>query len=128
MLVMYTCLCGIELFYSVVTTDFNPPVVSNCPQPITMTIQLGTPSSTATWIEPTATDDCGVPTVLQSHRPGDDFPVGVTQVTYMFTDSSGNQETCTFTVTGNLTLFIPQAAALKGNVLSKKQKLLKQYL
>ena len=110
------------------TTDSNPPVVSNCPQPITVTVQLGTPSSTATWIEPTATDDCGVPTVLQSNLPGDNFNVGVTQVTYMFTDSSGNRETCTFTVTGNLTLFVLQAPVLKGNFLSIKQKPLKQYL
>lgn len=80
--------------------DSNPPVVSNCPQHTTYNVPVGTPSRVGDWIEPTATDDCGVPTVIRSHRPGQDFNVGVTQVTYIFTDSSGNTGLCSFTITG----------------------------
>ena len=61
-------------------------------------------STTVTWIEPTATDNSGeTPTVTQSHQPGDSFPLGTTQVSYRFTDMSGNEATCSFTITnGNL--------------------------
>ena len=53
-----------------------------------------------TWTEPTATDDSGIePTVTQTHRPGDSFTVGATEVVYTFTDVSGNEARCTFTIT-----------------------------
>ena len=51
------------------------------------------------WTEPTATDNSGmVPTVTQSHQPGDSFNVGTTTVTYTFTDLAGNQAQCSFTI------------------------------
>ena len=57
-----------------------------------------------TWTEPTATDNSGMtPTVTQSHQPGVSFPVGITQVTYTFTDMAENEAMCSFSVTlGNL--------------------------
>ena len=52
------------------------------------------------WTEPIANDNSGMtPTVTQSHQPGDSFPVGTTQVTYTFTDLTGNQAFCSFSVT-----------------------------
>ena len=60
----------------------------------------GRTSGTLTWTEPTATDNSGmVPTVTQTHRLGDSFNVGTTTVTYTFTDITGNQAQCSFTVT-----------------------------
>ena len=57
-------------------------------------------SRIVTWTEPTATDNSGMtPTVTQSHQPGDSFTVGITQVTYTFTDMAGNSAMCTFSVT-----------------------------
>jgi gliding motility-associated-like protein len=47
---------------------------------------------------PVVQDNCSV-TVTASHIPGATFPVGVTTVTYTATDQSGNQATCSFTVT-----------------------------
>ena len=65
-------------------------------------VTAGSTTQTATWTEPTATDNTGMtPTVSSSHQPGDSFPVGTTQVTYTFTDQAGNQAQCSFTVTGN---------------------------
>ena len=59
---------------------------------------------TVTWTERIATDNSGMtPAVTQTHQPGDSFNVGTATVTYTFTDMSGNQAQCSFTVTiGNL--------------------------
>ncbi len=52
------------------------------------------------WTEPTASDNSGVtPVVTQSHRPGQNFPIGTTQVSYSFNDLAGNPAVCSFTVT-----------------------------
>ena len=65
-------------------------------------VAIGTASRVVTWIEPTATDDSGLPpTMVRSHQPGGSFPVGTTQVTYIFLDQAGNEATCAFSVTGN---------------------------
>lgn len=46
------------------------------------------------------TDDCQAePTVVIDGPDGDHFPVGETEVTVTASDSSGNESTCTFTVT-----------------------------
>ena len=47
----------------------------------------------------TATDNSGVaPTLSQTARPGDTFPLGDTVVTYTATDGAGNTATASFTV------------------------------
>ena len=87
--------------------DTNPPNVINPPQSMTFTVPIGTPCQVVTWPEPTATDDSGVPpTVRQTHPSGDCFPVGVTQVDYLFTDPSGNAATASFTITGKCNQFL----------------------
>jgi hypothetical protein len=47
----------------------------------------------------TATDNCSVPTVVNTPPSGSTFPVGVTTVTSTATDADGNTTTGTFTVT-----------------------------
>jgi hypothetical protein len=47
----------------------------------------------------TATDNCSVPTVINSPPSGSVFPVGTTTVTATATDAAGNTSTCTFKVT-----------------------------
>ena len=80
--------------------DVTPPEVSNCPEDRTSEVPFGTQSLVVTWIEPTATDDSGeTPRVTSTRQPGDTFPVGVSRVTYTYTDGSGNQAACVFTVT-----------------------------
>ena len=64
-------------------------------------VAIGTTSRVVTWIEPTATDDSGFqPTVVSTHQSGSSFPVGTTQVTYIFMDQAGNEATCAFSITG----------------------------
>ena len=75
-------------------------MITGCPlNAISITTPAGSNSATATWTEPTATDDSGVvPRRSRSHVPGSTFPVGTTVVTYRFTDASGNSDTCQFQV------------------------------
>ena len=66
-----------------------------------ITVQPDTLTGAASWREPTAIDDSNTqPVVEKSHQPGALFPVGDTEVSYVFSDSAGNQAECAFTVTG----------------------------
>lgn len=76
-----------------------PPMIENCPSDITETVSQGNTVATASWIEPTATDDSGMtPTRARSHSPGSSFPLGTTSVSYTFADGAGNRATCVFNV------------------------------
>jgi hypothetical protein len=77
--------------------DAIPPVLSNCPTNISLTT-TGT-TAIATWIAPTATDNCSTPSVSSTYNSGFAFPIGVTAVTYTATDAKGNKATCSFTIT-----------------------------
>ena len=90
------------LLYTVIAVDSSPPTINDCPPSSTYTVPIGTPSRVVTWTEPTATDDSGVaPTVVSTHQPGESFPVGTTEVIYIFADQEGNDATCSFTIMGN---------------------------
>src|SRR5678815_5748980 len=84
---------------SLSTTDAIPPQIS-CPADITAdaTCPAGAIVNYAT---PTATDNCGTPTVVRTAGPasGAVFPIDNTTVTYTATDSSGNSASCSLTVT-----------------------------
>ncbi len=81
--------------------DDTPPEITRCPDSQSTTVPLGTTSAFATWIPPTAIDDSGtVPTCSSPFSPGQSFPIGITQVTYVCTDEAGNMARCTFSVSG----------------------------
>ncbi|GIV33512.1 MAG: hypothetical protein KatS3mg031_1047 [Chitinophagales bacterium] len=54
---------------------------------------------------PATSDNCGVASAINDYNGGpgasDNYPVGVTTVTYTVTDVNGNTNTCSFTVTVN---------------------------
>ncbi|MBK9013380.1 MAG: HYR domain-containing protein [Saprospiraceae bacterium] len=77
--------------------DVAAPAISGCPANISL-LTTGI-SATATWTAPTATDPCAPVTVNNNYSPGATFPLGVTPVTYQFSDKKGNKSTCSFTVT-----------------------------
>jgi HYR domain len=91
--------------FTVTVVDNTAPVIAGCPANISVNTGAGrtTCDQTATWTEPTATDNCTAAGSLvrtRSHAPGTVFPVGVTTVTYTFTDAAGNVSLpCSFTVT-----------------------------
>ncbi len=93
------------LFDTVTDFDTTPPELVGCPDDITVQAPLEEPSVSVLWTEPTAIDNSGsMPQVAQTHRPGQHFPIGVTTVTYSFSDDFGNFVTCSFTITGNIKL------------------------
>jgi hypothetical protein len=79
-------------------TDSQPPVLANCPTNQTLTTAAGATCATATWANPTATDNCTTPSVSSTYASGFCFPVGTTTVTYTATDTKNNSATCAFTV------------------------------
>ncbi|XP_071505195.1 hyalin-like [Diadema antillarum] len=80
------------------TLDTTPPVIDGCPSNIAIEAVNGASDVSVTWIEPTATDDSGSVSLTQTAIPGDIFPLGSTEVTYTFSDPSGNSATCSFSV------------------------------
>jgi hypothetical protein len=74
------------------------PVVSNCPAVVNVSTDCDAATASATWSEPSVTDDCGTPTAVASHNPGDSFPIGTTTVTYTYDDGFNAPVTCSFDV------------------------------
>ncbi len=88
--------------------DTAGPSISGCPSNVSL-LTNGT-SATATWTAPTATDACTPVTLNNNYTPGSTFPLGVTQVTYQFSDKKGNTSTCSFTVTVQNTCAVDNVA------------------
>jgi subtilisin-like proprotein convertase family protein len=84
---------------TVTVTDNTPPVVT-CPANIVVSSTPGVCGAVVNFT-PTATDNCGEPTITSVPASGSTFPVGTTTVTVTATDACGNTATCTFTVTVN---------------------------
>ena len=83
----------------VTVVDNTAPVIS-CPANITLdpTCPSG---AIATFADATATDNCGVQSVVRTGGPasGSVFPIGTTTVTFTATDIYNNTSSCSFTVT-----------------------------
>jgi hypothetical protein len=78
-------------------TDITKPILSACPQNISLTT-TGT-SAIANWTAPTATDNCTTPpSVKSSFASGQSFPIGSTTVVYTATDAKNNSTTCSFNI------------------------------
>ena len=73
------------------------PVIGACP----LSISNPCNNYVATWIDPTATDDCGGATVVCSPASGSTFAAGTTLVTCTATDAELATSACTFNVTIN---------------------------
>ncbi len=79
----------------------NVPPEIICPVDIVISAEEGVCGATVFYTAPEGTDDCAVEsTVLtQGLGTGEFFPVGTTTETYTVTDASGNQASCSFTIT-----------------------------
>jgi hypothetical protein len=84
---------------TVTVVDTTPPIIS-CPASITLEPTCPT-GAIATFANATATDNCGVQSVLRTGGPasGSVFPIGTTTVTFTATDIYTNTSSCSFTVT-----------------------------
>lgn len=72
-------------------------------------------SDPITWLEPVAVDNSNEePAMATTHRPGSTFPLGVTTVTYRFTDGAGNVASCMFQVSviGNFITIVDECCMI----------------
>ncbi len=84
--------------FTVTVVDTINPVVS-CPGDTTIENEPGFCQAIYTWPSITATDNCGVDTLISSVPNGSGFMVGTTTVTIQAVDASGNIDSCSFNVT-----------------------------
>ncbi|WP_170109857.1 DUF7948 domain-containing protein, partial [Xanthomarina spongicola] len=90
---------------NLVSDTFTSPAVESelptisCPADISA-VATSAAGAIVTYTEPVGSDNCGIVStnLTTSLGSGDTFPIGNTVVTYMTTDTSGNTETCSFTV------------------------------
>jgi uncharacterized repeat protein (TIGR01451 family) len=96
--------------FTVTVNDTEAPMIT-CPpnQSATATSSAG---AVVNYPAPTVSDNCPGVTFVTTPPSGSTFPIGQTTVTATATDASGNQATCTFTVTVSGAL-----AALKDSFL-----------
>ncbi|MBS1945218.1 MAG: HYR domain-containing protein, partial [Bacteroidetes bacterium] len=77
--------------FTVTVADNTAPVIAGCP--VNINLSAGSScNATATWTDPTVSDNCPGSTIAQTAGPvsGSTFPKGTTTVTYTATDASGN--------------------------------------
>ncbi|MCC6410260.1 MAG: HYR domain-containing protein [Saprospiraceae bacterium] len=88
--------------FTVTVNDATAPTIT-CPPNIVKNNDPGFCFSVTTYASPTATDNCGISSVLQTTGLGSgaSFPVGTTTNTFRATDPTGNSSTCSFTVKVN---------------------------
>ena len=81
-----------------IPVDNTPPIITSCPLDVALQ-KADHATMTVTWETPSATDLSGYVTIMsQSHSPGDEFDVGMHNVTYAFGDDSGNVAYCAFKI------------------------------
>ena len=98
--------CTNNTIYTKTATVVMPPIDEPplprkpCPNDIVQTADPGQCSKIVRWREPEYFPTChGAITTTRTHAPGDLFPIGLTTVTYTFTDPKGNTNSCTFFIT-----------------------------
>jgi hypothetical protein len=92
-----TSSAGPSCSFNVTVNDTQAPSIS-CPANITVNAIPGSCSAAVNFTV-TATDNCGVPTVVTSKASGSVFSLGTTTVVATATDAAGNTKSCSFTVT-----------------------------
>ena len=92
---------GASCSFTIAVADTTMPVLSACPNNITVTAPGNTCVAQVIWELPTVTDACDAYTIpaVSVYTPGQNFPAGTTVVTYIATDSTGNFMSCSFSIT-----------------------------
>ena len=84
--------------FTVTVNESVPPDIT-CPADVFVTALPGEGSAVVEFSDPEATDACGDVTVVCDPVSGSVFPIGTSTVVCTATDSSGNTNICSFTVT-----------------------------
>ncbi len=82
----------------VTVVDAIDPLIQNLPVSFTISTTAITCSATTNWVEPTASDICGV-TMVSSIANGTELARGVHEVIYTATDTNGNVTQTSFFIT-----------------------------
>jgi gliding motility-associated-like protein len=85
--------------FDVVVEDNQLPEISGCLADFSVANDATSCGAIVSWNVPTFSDNCAGSSMTASHTPGDYFAVGSTEVVYVVTDGSGNQEQCSFIIT-----------------------------
>lgn len=85
--------------FNVIVVDNTPPVIT-CPDNVVVNIGATGCSAIATYDMPTATDNCGNVTIVQTQGlpSGSVFPSGYNTQKFSATDEAGNVSVCQFTI------------------------------
>ncbi len=86
-------------------SDTTSPVFERCPQDIVLVTMDS--CAIVEWLEPLAFDNCSAVTLTGTYQSGTCFSLGTTIVSYIATDSAGNQAICYFGVTVSLPILEP---------------------
>ena len=84
--------------FNVTVRDIEPPMII-CPSNISIQLERGQCSTVVSYSAPAVTDNVPGVTFVCSPPSGSSFISGVTPVTCVATDTSGNRASCAFTVT-----------------------------
>jgi|GEM_PF-6941429 len=84
--------------FVVTVLDTEAPIVL-CPADTTVPADSVGCASAVNWAPVVGFDNCGVDTLIASAVNGSAFPAGVTTVSYVVVDSSGNLDSCDFDIT-----------------------------
>lgn len=85
--------------FTVTVIDTQAPQITCPANIIRMATKPGDATVVVNFTTPTATDNCGSASVICTPPSGSTFPTGVTTVSCRATDTGGNQNSCSFTVT-----------------------------
>ncbi len=85
--------------FSVTVEDVELPVLTGCPADIVTNSGPRTCAQPVTYTLPTATDNCGVTSLICRPPSGSAFPVGANVVTCAALDTSANSNSCSFVIT-----------------------------
>lgn len=85
--------CDIGLFI----VDVDPPSIT-CPPNVATVADQGACGAVITWAASSASDNCGIDTIVGTAESGDFFPIGLTTVTRIAIDPAGNVDSCSFAV------------------------------
>lgn len=93
-----TTASGTNCSFTVTVNDTIPPTIT-CPASIVTNVSLVETSAVVNYAAPTVFDNCGVVSTNSSPPSGSICPLGITVVTCTATDTSGNTNSCSFTIT-----------------------------
>jgi len=83
--------------FKIQVKDTISPVIKNAPGNITLEVAENECAAKASWVMPTATDNCSV-TLTSDFESGASYPAGSTTVTYTASDPSGNVRLASFLI------------------------------